>query len=467
MKHGFGLAQPKYSANEQPVEFNSMNTSQRDSSAAESGHPAHPQRLRGRLRRLLKWLLLMVLLGVVMTVQARVSLWRASVALEERRHPAAERWLMAAKLSAWLPWMKADRAEIHYHQARLLRRFGILERVGPELKRAQELGWDAKLLEREQAFALAQDGQFQKLGQRWGRLFVESGSDAPELAEAYVIWCLSRFRLAEAQQALTFWEADFPEDHRPHRHRGQIAFVLQDWDQAIAELQKALTLSPEDVEARLLKAQAHLKLLQFDAAEAELRTLLLYVSDRGDARALLAHCLSHRNQTEQARSTLEQIIRDQPGHFDALRESGLLELKLGRHADAAGFLEQAAQTHPEDAELRQALAKALAGSGQAEEAESHFQFMEQASPALLRLPRQTTELAQQPDNVALRFEIAETVWKYRSRAEGLLWLKSLLEFDPQHAGAHQLLAEHYRLTGDEQRSAEHQQQAASSGRSQP
>lgn len=467
MKHRFDPSQPEPSANELPLNSDPMSTSQRDSSAAASGHPAHRPRRRGRLRRALNWLMMLALVGAVLTVQARVSLWRASAALEERRHPAAERWLIAAKLSTWLPWMKADRGEIHYHQARLLRRFGILERVGPELKRAQELGWDAALLEREQAFALAQDGQFQKLGSRWGRLFVESGSDAPELAEAYVIWCLSRFRLAEAQQALTFWEADFPEDHRPHRYRGQIAFVLQEWDSAIAELQKALTLSADDVETRLLKAKAHLKLLQFDAAEAELRTLLLYASDRGDARALLAHCLSHRNRPEEARSTLERILRDQPGHFDALREAGLLELKLGRHADAAGFLEQAAEIHPEDAELRQALAKALAGCGRTEEAESHFQFMEQASPALLRLPRQTTELAQQPDNVALRFEIAETVWMYRSRAEGLLWLKSLLEFDPRHAGAHQLLAEHYRLTGDEQRAAEHQQQAASIGRTQP
>jgi len=419
----------------------------------------------------MNWLMMLALSSVLLTLLTWISLWRANVTLDARRHEAAGRWLDGARLGAWLPWMSRERAEVHFLQARLWRRYGILVCVGPELKMAQELGWDARLLEREQAFALAQDGQFQKLGSRWGRLFVESGSDAPELAEAYVIWCLSRFRLAEAQQALAFWEADFPEDHRPHRHRGQIAFVLQEWDQAIAELQKVLTLSAgnfsDDVETRLLKAKAHLKLLQFDAAEAELRTLLLDASDRGDARALLAHCLSHRNQTEEARSTLRMILRDQPGHFDALRESGLLELKLGRHADAAGFLERATEIHPEDAELRQALAKALAGSGRMEEAESHFQFMEQASPALLRLPRQTTELAQQPGNVALRFEIAETVWMFRSRAEGLLWLKSLLEFDPRHAGTHQLLAEHYRLTGDEQRATEHHQQAASIGRTQP
>ncbi len=423
--------------------------------------PAASSRPRRRrfARRAMSWLALLGLAAVLVVMVVRVSLWRAVVALHQRQHETAQRWVSAAAALNWLPGLKSDRAETIYLQAKVWRRLGQLERVGPALRQAQQLGFDVALLEREEAYALAQDGQFQKLGARWGRLIVDSGSDAPELADAYVTFCLARFRFAEAENALKSWSADFPEDFRPYRQRGQIHFVMQNWGECVVALEQATRRAPQDVSSRLLKAQAHLKQLQFEDADRELAVVLATDPNHAEALILRATCWSHRGETDQARAALRTVLEHEPNRFSALRELGLLELKLGHHQSAVEAFERALPGHEEDAELRQALAKALTASGRAGEAEPHFAFMEAASKSLLSLPQLTTRLASEPANVELRFEVAQIVWKYRSRSEGLLWLKSTLEFAPTHAGTHALLAEHYRWAGNHELAEQHARMA--------
>lgn len=422
--------------------------------APTSAASSRPRR-RGFLRRAVSWLALFGLAGVLVVVAVRVSLWRAVVALHQRQHATAQRWVTTAAALNWLPGLKADRAETAYLQAKVWRRFGHLERVGPALQQAQQLGFDVALLEREEAYALAQDGQFQKLGARWGRLIVESGSDAPELADAYVTFCLARFRFVEAENVLKSWSADFPDDFRPYRHRGQIHFVMQNWAECVAALEQATRIAPQDAASRLLKAQAHLKQLQFELVDHELAAVLAIEVNHAEALILRATCWSHRGDTDQARAALLKVLESEPHRFTALRELGFLELMLGHHQAAVEALERALPGHDEDAELRQALAKALTASGRAADAEPHFAFMEAASKSLLSLPQLTTRLASEPANVELRHEVAQIVWKYRSRSDGLLWLKSTLEFAPMHAGTHAVLAEHYRLAGNYELAEQH------------
>ena len=404
--------------------------------------------------------MLILLASVLSTLMVRVALWRANVALRERQQMAAQRWLWVSMSLNWAPWLTADRAETHYLQAKVWRRSGQLERVAEALNRAKSLNFDQSLLEREQSFALAQDGQFQRLGRGWGRLFLESGSDAPELADAYVTFCCSRFRLAEADQVLASWEADFPEDHRPHWHRGRMRFVLQEWDACLLSLERATQLAPSDVATRLLKAQAHAKLLQFAEAEVQLAVALRWEPHNATALILLAICQSHRDDVDGARQSLQHVLAQAPGNFEALRELGLLELKWGHFSTAQEVLQRAVVSHEEDAELRHALAKALTATGRASDAEAHFAFQEEAAKPLLRLPELTTRLSRQPQDVELRHAVARIVWTYRSRADGLLWLKSTLEFAPAHAATHALLAEHYRLVGKHELARQH---AAASG----
>lgn len=412
-------------------------------------------RSRGLLRRAISWSVLLALVGLLLVAGLRVALWRANVALHQRQHAAAENWLRVAATLNWLPGCSSDRAETHYLQAKVWRRQGALERVAPALKQAHQLGFDVTLLQREEAYALAQDGQFQRLGNRWGKLLIESGSDAPELADAYVTFCLSRFRFADAEHAIALWAADFPEDFRPHRHRGQVQFVLQNWNECLLALNEATQRDPHDLPTRLLKAQAHLKLLQFEEADRELEVVLAAEPQHAEALIQRATCWSHRGDPERAKAALLQVLKVEPTRFTALRELGLLEAKLGHAAAAAEYFERALDGHEEDAELRQAFAKALTASGRAAEAEPHFAFMEEASKALLSLPKLTNQLAEEPSNVELRHEIARAVWKYRSRSEGLLWLKSTLEFAPTHAATHRLLAEHYRLIGNLELAEQH------------
>ena len=73
--------------------------------------------------------------------------------------------------------------------------------------------------------------------------------------------------------------------------------------------------------------------------------------------------------------------------------------------------------------------------------------MDEGTRALLQLSRLTSQVVEDPSNVELRFKVASITWQWKSRSDGEAWLRSVLEYDPKHADAHKLLAEHYASVG--------------------
>jgi hypothetical protein len=53
--------------------------------------------------------------------------------------------------------------------------------------------------------------------------------------------------------------------------------------------------------------------------------------------------------------------------------------------------------------------------------------------------------------------VAEITWKWKSRRDGLAWLLSVLDYEPNHRATHALLAEHYSEVGDSQKAEAHAQ----------
>ena len=116
-----------------------------------------------------RWLTWLIVLGCVLVgtglLTFQVSLWRARVAIEDRRHSAAERWLSVARC-CW-----PANGEWHFLSVIVSRRAGEFERTKRELKNAFDLGWPSRELDRQQLLAYAQTGQFTQVGQRWSQLF--------------------------------------------------------------------------------------------------------------------------------------------------------------------------------------------------------------------------------------------------------------------------------------------------------
>lgn len=384
---------------------------------------------------------------------ADFTFWRAHVCLEQRDHQGSLSWLQ------WATWLRPDTAELHYLLARTNRRLERFAEVQQHLQRASELGWSRRDLERETWLSQAQTGQFAEMQDHWSELFLNAKSDGPEICRAYVISALKQFRVADAQQVIAVWKADFPRDAEPYFQEARIAGVALRWQDAERAYRHALERAPERNDIRAGLVEACSKQLKFAEADQELRQLLQRDPDNLAAQTQRAECLVRLGSLEESRALVKSVLERQPDDYAALLLLGQIEVGDDRPGEAVEAFGRAVALRSEDAEGRYLYAKALRAAGRDTEAVAHFQFREAARDPLLRLSKATHELVAAPGNLALRYEVGELTWRWKSHAEGAVWLLSLLELDPHHRPTHALLAKHYERVGDRDKSTRHRQLA--------
>lgn len=407
------------------------------------------KRRRTVARRWITWLIVLaaILVGAGL-LTFHVSLWRANVAIEERRHSAADRWLSVARY-CW-----PVNGEWHFLSLIVSRRTNDFERTKRELKNAHEMGWPSHELDRQQLLAYAQTGQFAQVGQSWSQLFQNAGSDGPDLCRAYINFLMTRFQLHEVAGIIEGWRKDFPDDPGPWVVEGMISANQLLWSDAETQFQKALDLDPTLDDARFRLAETQIRQLKFSDAEANLRRL----SDRTpEVIASLAHCMAQQGRLAEALASLQAANQTFPKNVQILAELGRLQLMQGDYSSALEALEEALKIQPENTEFRYAYAQALRNSGREAEAAEHFDRVNEATKALRDLARITRQVVSNPEDIEARFKVAEITWRWKSRRDGLAWLLSVLDYEPTHRAAHALLAEHYSEVGDSQKAEVHAQ----------
>lgn len=411
-------------------------------------HPsiAHP---RWIWTRLISAMVLLVACYLLSGFIVELVLWRADVCLNARQHERALSWLNT------VGWLRPNSAELHFLLARANRRLERFPDVEKHLRRAAELGWPREALEREQWLAQAQTGQFEALRDHWSDLFRSAGSDGPEISRAFVIAALKRFQITDATRVIGLWKADFPDDAEPYFQEGKIAAVTLRWKDAEAAFRQAQHRAVDRVDIREALIEACMQQLEFHKAQLELKQLLQRDPENRHAQVELADCQIRLGSIEEARGLLKKVLQHDPNQRDALILTAQLELAEGRASLAVETLRRVGASSSEDAELRYLFAQALRAAGDNEEAEQHYQYREAAREPLLRLSKATGELVAAPTNQALRYEVGELTWRWKSHDEGANWMLSLLEFNPAHQAAHALLARHYELKGNAAKAAYH------------
>lgn len=413
-----------------------------------------------RFRRVSTWLLIAGLLACTWKLIAEVSLWRAQAAIDSRNHGAAERWLTVARFTVPVPVIGADRGELYFQSARLNRRLERFDRVSDDLRQALSYGWDAEAVKREQWIALAQTGRFDRMSSYLADLLTDAGSDGPEICKAYVGWLLSRFQLASAHHVIDVWQSDFTESAEPYFQRGRIYSVTQNWPGAVEQFSETLKRDQFRTDARLMRAKALIQLVRFAEALTDLEIFLKAVPQSTEARIAQANCLANLGKADDACQQLRSMLTEQPNNAEALSLLGRIEQKKGNHQEAREALEKAISIRPIDSDARYALGKTLRLLGNEDAAREHLDFVAESTRALLKLGQLTEKLVQNPGDVELRFEVGRLTWEWRSRDVGEQWLRSVLEYDPQHVPTHEILAKHYDALGDTRLAAQHRKLAA-------
>lgn len=386
-------------------------------------------------------------IGACLAATLAAAAWLLTPAMVVQwRLRMARRALASRDLAAALDWLRAalrsdpQRLETYYLLARTHRRRADVVRAAVYLKQYADQGGDPALAERETILSLAQSGRLREAEPHLAELLIEPQGDGPDICEAFVQGYFLNLRIDAALELLTAWQQDYPADPQPHFMQGFLYQALGLWPEAVKAYRQGLLRAPDRADMRARLGETLIKQGQWEEADQELGRAAAEAPDRPDILVALARCRFQQAASDQARQLVQRALQQLPDHFEARRLLAEIELAEGRFAEAAAVLDRLFRQRPYDPTIRHALGRALRALGRCAEAKPHFDYLAEAEPALHRLEQLIRRVLSEPHNPELRYQIGRTLMRYGSPEDGARWLRTVLEIDPAHQGARQLLA---------------------------
>jgi tetratricopeptide (TPR) repeat protein len=224
---------------------------------------------------------------------------------------------------------------------------------------------------------------------------------------------LRQKRFADSRTAVEMVLKADPDNAPAHDILGSVYLALGDFDRGMDELDRAIALEPNLVEAQLKKGLLNLA----------------------------------QGKLEQAETPLEEVVRVAPEHLNSRLLLALSHLRRQNFGQAVTILQEGLQGRPEDAVLHNYLAAAHLGQGQTE-----------AAVAALEKAKQS-----KPDYLAPYVNLASYHLSKGQPAKAAAEYQALLEVDPQNLRALLSLASLQELQGDKKGVRESLTRAAATG----
>lgn len=183
-----------------------------------------------------------------------------------------------------------------------------------------------------------------------------------------------------------------PDSADNHLLAARVERRLEHLDQARRHLDTAQKLlGGETLAIQVERALVRLHAGEFAAVEPFLRECVRQDSpDSVEILDLMAAALEVNYRVAEAQQCLDDLLRRQPDHFDALVRRGRTARTMGWHEDAVGYFEKALALRPEVDSVRAVLAETQGTYGQFDRARANFEHL----------------LRRQPGNGAYRFGLA-------------------------------------------------------------
>ena len=340
-----------------------------------------------------------------------------------------------------------DRAAVQfrdgdYDQAR--RSYEAVTEADPGSIRAWlGLGWSLwQLGERDRAFGLWQD-------------LAKVRADDPDLMLA----------LAQAHEFRDEWDEALTRysqvlEHQPARIpalMGRARIHHREGRQRAAErdLRIVLAEDPEDFDAQFLLAQIY----KLTGRNQEATRLFDRLARRGpDPRYLrqLADVMLELGRSEEAIRYYEGNLRRNPGNRGTILGLARAHADLHQYTDSVGYLERYLASHPEDAKIREELARFASYGGNYQKAEEHLRILVERHPeevkwqiSLARLLQEKGEieeplrlakaaLQEDPNHVEALQLVLDSALSADRYEEGIRWLERLVAVKPSGARLNQL-----------------------------
>lgn len=174
--------------------------------------------------------------------------------------------------------------------------------------------------------------------------------DSPDTADTCFTRGLVFYSNGDFENALAEFDRAIrsePEDGEFHLHRGMAHLELERYDRAVMDCTRALDLSPDSLEPCRTRALAHDALEEYDLAIQDWSHLIH--NDPEDAEALYYRGMAHADLAEFNRAVddFTAAIRNEPGWAEPYLERSRAYEQLGQTRKARADLEEATRRDPD------------------------------------------------------------------------------------------------------------------------
>lgn len=269
---------------------------------------------------------------------------------------------------------------------------------------------------------------------------------SPAILEVLTWQWMRTFRLRETLQALEVWRQRQP--HEPEalvRHGWVCEHLLRKTD-ALEDYRQALALDPHRDSVRQRLAEILVSLRQGGEAAEQFEYLARKRPDDPAVLVGLARCRIQQSRLDEAEELLDELLARHADVPLALGERGRLALARGQPDRAEPWLRRAAAARPYDKEIVYNLIPCLEHQGKHAEAETFAVRLRQIEEDARRMDKLVHQVLQTPNSAPLRYEIGVLFLRNGLEEDGLSWLRTALEQDPNHQLTRQALEEHQKKT---------------------
>lgn len=402
----------------------------------------HPRLAIGSL------ILLTVLLGwagyrAVGYFRARSHFQAAQHALDRYAWREA-RGHLAAYLRSW-----PSSPTAHLLAARAARRLELLDEAEEHLNAGEHLqGEQTQATKVERALLRVHRGDLASVEDFLRTCIRQNVPETVEILDILSAALILNYRPKDAQECLDDLLHRQPDHFHALVRRAWTAQSMSRYPEAIAYLEKALTLRPDADTVRLSLAEVQVAVRRFAEAQAHLEQLRERQPHNPSVLFGLARCLAGSGHKDQAIKLLDELLAAHPDDWKALAERGWLCVELDQPKEAEPYLRLAESFAPPDLPLLTHLSDCLRLLGKDDEARVYRQKADQLKADIQRAAQLGDLIREQsPNDPALRYELACILLRLGKQQDALHWFQTALQKDPTHRPSHQALAAFYENVG--------------------
>ncbi|HCA49164.1 MAG TPA: hypothetical protein DEP12_02080, partial [Planctomycetaceae bacterium] len=108
-------------------------------------------------------------------------------------------------------------------------------------------------------------------------------------------------------------------------------------------------------------------------------------------------------------------------------------------------LEPVIEKDPRNTDARHMMAIGLRSIGKLNEAQEHFDFVEQVKENLADANELAQKITSGKDSIDTRLAIAEKFWTYGSEQEAMIWMRSAYQLDPLYLPTLEFMQRYYQV----------------------